>query len=88
MHPDTTPSSPPASAAAQSLTNITDRSELQVEYPGGGVAVVRLHRPQATNALSLNLQALLSEAFTQLAADPQVRAIVLTGGEKVFALIS
>lgn len=51
----------------------------------GGVAVVRMHRPHATNALNLNLQALLSAAFTQLTGDPAVRVIVLTGGEKVFA---
>lgn len=60
-------------------------SELLVECRDDGVAVVRMNRPEATNALSLNLQALLSQAFTRLAGDPQVRAIVLTGGEKVFA---
>ena len=59
--------------------------ELLVEYPEAGVALVRLHRPEATNALSLSLQAALSRAFTQLAADEQVRCIVLTGGDKVFA---
>lgn len=77
MHPDTPPDTSP--------TAVDNSHELQVDYPGDGVAVVYLNRPQATNALSLNLQALLSAAFTQLSADPQVRAIVLTGGEKVFA---
>lgn len=60
-------------------------SELIVERHGDGVAVVLLNRPDATNALSLNLQALLSQAFTELTADPAVRVIVLTGGSKVFA---
>lgn len=59
--------------------------EVVVERPGDGVAVVRLNRPQATNALSLPLQAQLSQAFTGLGADDTVRAIVLTGGEQVFA---
>ena len=63
----------------------TAESELLVECRQDGVALVRMNRPKATNALSLNLQALLSQAFTQLAADPAVRAIVLTGGDKVFA---
>ena len=35
----------------------------------GGVALLRLNRPQATNALSLELQAQLSQRFTELATD-------------------
>ena len=79
------PSSIASPAAPASPATEAAASELLIDYPGDGVAVVRMNRPQATNALSLNLQALLSGVFTQLAADPQVRAIVLTGGEKVFA---
>jgi len=59
--------------------------ELHVRCLDNGVAIVTLHRPDATNALSLTLQAKLSAAFTELNADPQVRCIVLTGGDKVFA---
>ncbi len=59
--------------------------ELVIERPGDGVAVVRLNRPEATNALSLTLQAQIGQAFTELAADAAVRVIVLTGGDKVFA---
>ncbi|MBF5004305.1 enoyl-CoA hydratase [Diaphorobacter caeni] len=60
-------------------------SELLTELIGDGVAVVRLHRPQATNALSLSLQAALSRTFQQLSTDERVRCIVLTGGDQVFA---
>ena len=60
-------------------------AEVIVERPHEGVALVRLNRPEATNALSLSLQALLSETFTALSADDDVRCIVLTGGEQVFA---
>ncbi len=56
-----------------------------LEFPAPGVAMLRLNRPQATNALSLELQALLSHHFTELGAAPQVRCILLTGGDKVFA---
>lgn len=56
-----------------------------LEFPTPGVALLRLNRPQATNALSLELQALLSHYFTQLAADSDVRCILLTGGDTVFA---
>ena len=86
MRPDTPPSaSAPSFSASAAPASPADSRELLVDYPHEGVAVVRLNRPQATNALSLHLQALLSQAFTQLAADPAVRVIVLTGGEKVFA---
>ena len=61
-----------------------DRDVL-VQRPAEGVALVRLHRPEATNALSLRLQGQLAEAFTALAADDTVRCIVLTGGDQVFA---
>ena len=63
----------------------TANKEVLVSYPQDGVAVVLLNRPEATNALSLPLQDLLSEAFTMLGADDSVRCIVLTGGDKVFA---
>ena len=60
-------------------------ADVLIETPSEGVAVVRLNRPEATNALSLALQAQLSQAFAQLAADDSVRCIVLTGGDQVFA---
>ena len=61
------------------------QEELLVRQQDNGVAVVQLNRPQATNALSLSLQAALSTTFTALSADASVRCIVLTGGDKVFA---
>lgn len=69
----------------ESCVSPDPRQEVIVGRPEAGVAVVRINRPDATNALSLNVQALLSQAFTDLAADDSVRAIVLTGGEQVFA---
>lgn len=56
-----------------------------LERPLAGVALLRLNRPHATNALSLELQALLSQHFAELGADPQVHCILLTGGDNVFA---
>ena len=58
---------------------------LLVRREENGVAIVQLHRPEATNALSLELQAALSQTFQQLGTDASVRCIVLTGGDKVFA---
>ena len=48
------------------------------------VATLRLDRPPV-NALSSALQADLADAAAQVAADPVVRAVVLYGGQKVFA---
>ena len=56
-----------------------------LSFPEDGVAELRLNRPHATNALSLELQTLLSKHFTELGCNPEVRCILLTGGEKVFA---
>ncbi|NMG31549.1 enoyl-CoA hydratase [Aromatoleum evansii] len=66
---------------------MSDDASLPVllERPEAGIAVLRLNRPQAANALSLDLQALLAQHFGELADDPDVRCIVLTGGDKVFA---
>ena len=49
------------------------------------IAVITLNRPRVLNALSPDLIRELTEALAALEADPAVRAVVLTGGPKVFA---
>lgn len=49
------------------------------------VAIVRLNRPEKKNALDLEMRAAIASAVRELDADDSVRAIVLTGGEEVFA---
>ncbi|PZO67135.1 MAG: enoyl-CoA hydratase [Paracoccus denitrificans] len=56
------------------IVEITDR-----------VALVRLNRPDALNALNAQLLTELSEAISKLDADDKVHCIVMTGSEKVFA---
>jgi enoyl-CoA hydratase len=51
----------------------------------GAVAIVTLNRPQALNALSYALVKDLALAMQELDREAEVRAIVLTGGDKVFA---
>jgi len=51
----------------------------------GAVVVVTLNRPQALNALSYALVKDLSLAMQELDQDDEVRVIIVTGGEKVFA---
>ena len=56
---------------------------VQVEIDAA-VAVIRLSRPPM-NALNAQVQTGIAEAAAQLATDRQVRAVILYGGEKVFA---
>jgi enoyl-CoA hydratase/carnithine racemase len=60
-------------------------SELLLENPQDGVALLRVNRPEAMNALSMPVRAALAEHLYALDADPTIRAIVITGDEKVFA---
>ena len=49
------------------------------------IAVVTLNRPQALNALSYGLVKDLCLAMQELDRDKEVRVMIVTGGEKVFA---
>lgn len=60
-------------------------SEVRVEQPADGVALVRIDRPQALNALSGAVVRELLETLEAADADPAVRCIVLTGTDRAFA---
>ena len=51
----------------------------------GPLGVVTLNRPQALNALFTPLVREMVEALEGFDADPEIRALVLTGGPRVFA---
>ncbi|MEM7178217.1 MAG: enoyl-CoA hydratase-related protein [Pseudomonadota bacterium] len=55
------------------------------EVRDDGVAVVRLNRPEALNALNMATRKQLAAAFEALGENDAVRAIVLTGDDKAFA---
>lgn len=54
--------------------------EKKTEY-----AVVTLNRPHEMNALSATMRAELTDCFARLEADPEVKTIILTGGDFVFS---
>jgi enoyl-CoA hydratase len=58
---------------------------LVVEVDTEGIAIMRLNRLEAKNALNLELIAELGEAADMLARDDAVRAVIITGGEENFA---
>lgn len=51
-----------------------------------GVALVRLNRPTAQNALSTAVKADLLDVLTKVALDEEVRAVVLTGAGSTFTV--
>jgi enoyl-CoA hydratase len=51
----------------------------------GKIAIVTINRPKVLNALNKDTLVEIKEAFDQLAVDPEVKVIILTGsGEKAF----
>lgn len=54
------------------------------EQPADGVALLRLNRPEARNALNLEVRRCLAQHFHSLGEDTETRCIVMTGSEKVF----
>jgi len=51
----------------------------------GGIAILRLNRPEAMNAINEDVRRELPAALAAAEADPQVRAVVITGaGDKAF----
>jgi len=51
----------------------------------GPVGTVTLNRPKVLNALSPELMGEVTAALREMEADPEVRAVVITGGPRVFA---
>jgi enoyl-CoA hydratase/carnithine racemase len=51
----------------------------------GQVALLRLNRPEARNALSPEMMERLAAELERLDPDPEVRCVVIAGSEKVFA---
>jgi enoyl-CoA hydratase len=66
----------PTSSASGAPVVLTERH--------GPVAVVTLNRPEARNALNAELVAAFPQAIRDADADPDVRAIVLTGADPAF----
>ena len=59
--------------------------DVVLERPEANIAVIRLNRPQARNALSVGVRETLAQHFLELGSDTETRAIILTGGDTIFA---
>ncbi|MGI6412866.1 MAG: enoyl-CoA hydratase/isomerase family protein [Syntrophomonadaceae bacterium] len=49
-----------------------------------GIALVTLNRPEVMNALNNRIQEELDQVLSAVETDPQIRAMILTGGPKCF----
>src|SRR3954470_13826042 len=56
---------------------------IEIAYEGA-TAVVTLNRPERRNALSLELMLDLIAALDEIGRNPEVRAVILAAGGKVF----
>ena len=68
-----------------SVRRATEYQNIQLSKPSTGVALIRLNRPKALNALSNALFADLNDALAGLESDKSVGAVVITGNAKAFA---
>jgi len=62
--------------------HVTD--QVLYEIPEPGVALLTLNRPEALNAWTPEMGLLLRDLLDQCAADPEVKAIVITGAGRGF----
>lgn len=60
-------------------------SVVQIDYSLPSVAIIKINRPEAKNALNTQVRKLLAEAIAQQVDNVDIRVIVLTGGDDVFA---
>lgn len=58
---------------------------VQIDYAFPAVATIKINRPEAKNALNTQVRKLLAEAVAQQVENDDIRVIVLTGGDEVFA---
>lgn len=66
------------------IGNKTDNF-VEIDYSIEKIAIVKINRPESKNALNTQVRQQLAHAFTELSFNENIHAIVLTGGNEVFA---
>jgi enoyl-CoA hydratase len=70
---------------AESAPGDLNVSDVLVERPSPAIAIVKINRPEARNALNMSVRRGLAEQFRALSGDTTLRCIVLTGSREAFA---
>ncbi len=60
-------------------------AQVEVSVDERGVALLRLNRPEARNALSPQMRVEIAEQLERLDAEPEVRCVVVAGSDEFFA---
>jgi len=60
-------------------------SAVVAEHPAPGVLLLRINRPDARNALNMEVRRGLAQALVEAAEDPAIKAAIITGDQKAFA---
>lgn len=58
---------------------------VDVDYTIQKIAIVKINRPEAKNALNGEVRKQLAQMFSELSFNDEINAVVLTGGDEVFA---
>ncbi|MDS7934034.1 enoyl-CoA hydratase [Acinetobacter sp. V91_7] len=58
---------------------------VDVDYTIQKIAIVKINRPEAKNALNGEVRKQLAQIFSKLSFNDEINAVVLTGGDEVFA---
>lgn len=58
---------------------------LLIERPSDGVLLLRLNRPDKRNALATDLLRAVADALIAVSSDAEIRCVVITGGDRIFA---
>ncbi len=58
---------------------------VDVNYTIQKIAIVKINRPEAKNALNGEVRKQLAQIFSELSFNDEINAVVLTGGDEVFA---
>jgi enoyl-CoA hydratase/carnithine racemase len=69
----------------QNARDLENAASVLTSERDGPVAILTLNRPKARNSLSESLLAALSDALTEIAADKDVRALVITAQGPAFS---
>jgi len=69
----------------EAVTDEKGKNMLIIEAPSLGVRLLRLNRPEKRNALATPMLGAIADALEAGDSDDDIRAFVITGGDKIFA---